>query len=74
MNYYQLNRDKLLKNAKNRYHNGGGKKNVAKYHQDNQEVLREKARNQYRNLSEEEEEDEPGTEILKKMKSFFCIV
>ena len=26
MNYYQLNRDKLLKNAKNRYHNGGGKK------------------------------------------------
>ena len=25
MNYYQLNRDKYLKKAKTRYHNGGGK-------------------------------------------------
>ena len=49
MSYYQLNREKWLEKAKNRYHNGGGKE---KADEDNQEVLREKSTNQYRNLSE----------------------
>ena len=43
MNYYQLNRDKLLEKGKSRYHNGCGKEKAARYYEDNQEVLREKA-------------------------------
>ena len=43
MNYYQLNRDKLLEKGKSRYHNGCGKEKTARYYEDNQEVLREKA-------------------------------
>ena len=51
VSYYQLNRDKLLEKAKDKFHNGDGKQEAAKYYKDNQEVLREKARNHYRNLS-----------------------
>ena len=47
---------KFLQNAKDRFHNGGGKEKAAKYYVDNQEVLRDKPRNQYRNLSKEEKE------------------
>ena len=54
MNYYWFNREKLLKNARNKYHNKGGKQKVAKYYATNQKVLREEARNKYRNLSEKE--------------------
>ena len=56
MNSYQFKRDKLLENAKNRYHNGGGKEKVTKNYEDNKKVWKEKARNQYRKLSEEEKE------------------
>ena len=52
MSYYWFNREKLLKNAWNKYHNKGGKQKAAKYYVANQEVLREDARNKYRNLSE----------------------
>ena len=54
MSYYWFNREKLLKNAWNKYHNKGGKHKAAKNYAANQEFLREDARNKYRNLSEKE--------------------
>ena len=47
--YYWFNREKLLKNTWDKYHNKEGKQKPA-----NQEVFRENARNKYRNLSEKE--------------------
>ena len=44
MGYYQLNKNKLLKKAKDRYHNDGGK------------LEWENAKNKYRSLSEKEKE------------------
>ena len=54
MSYYWFNRENLLKNAWDKYHNKGEKQKAAKYYSTNQEVLREDARNKYRNLSEKE--------------------
>ena len=54
MSYYWFNRENLLKNPCDKYHNKGGKQNAAKYYAANQEVLREDTRNEYRNLSEKE--------------------
>ena len=54
MSYYWFNRGKRLKNARNKYHNKGGKQKGAIYYAASQEVLREDARNKYRNLSEKE--------------------
>ena len=45
--YYQLNKDKLLEKAKNRYHKGGTKEKTAEYYKDNKEVLKENAKNTY---------------------------
>ena len=41
MSYYWFNREKLLKNAWNNYHNKGRKQKAAKYYAANQEILRE---------------------------------
>ena len=54
MSYYRFNREKLLKNAWDKYHNKGGKQKAAKHYAANQKLLRENARNTYRNLSEKE--------------------
>ena len=54
MSYYWFNRENLLKNAWNKYHNKGGKQKAAKYYAANQKVLREDARSKYKNLSEKE--------------------
>ena len=56
MSYYWFNRKKILKNAKDKYHNKGGKK-VGKYYIANKEVLREDARNKYRKFSEIEKDN-----------------
>ena len=56
MNYYQLNRNRLLEKAKDRYHNGCGKEKAAKHYSGNKKVFREKIRNQYRNLPKEVKE------------------
>ena len=56
MSYYWFNRQELLKKAKTKYHNKGGKEKAAKYYEDDKEVLKEKERNKYRNLTEEEKE------------------
>ena len=54
MSYYWFNRENLLKNAWDKYHNKGGKQKATKHYAANQEVLIEDARNKYRNLSEKE--------------------
>ena len=56
MSSYWFNKQELLKKAKEKYHNNGGKEKAAKYYFDNKDVLKEKAKNVYRNLSEEEKE------------------
>ena len=56
MSYYFFNTQELLKKAKDRYRNGGGKENAAEYYFENKEVLRKNAKNKYRNLSIEEKE------------------
>ena len=60
MSYYWFDRKKILKNAKDKYHNKGGKKKAAKYYIANREVLKENARNKYRNLSEKEKDKKKG--------------
>ena len=52
MSYYWFNKEKLLKNAWDKYHDKGGKQKTANYYAANEEVLKEDARNKYRNLSE----------------------
>ena len=54
MSYYWFNRQKLLKTAKEKYNNKGGKEKAAKYYEDNKEAIKEKARNKYKKLTEEE--------------------
>ena len=53
MRFYWFNKQELLKKAKEKYHNNGGKEKAAKYYLDNKDDLKEKAKNVYRNLSEE---------------------
>ena len=53
---HSFNRKKLLRKARDRFHNGGGKKNASKYYVKNREASSEKARNRYRNLPEKEKE------------------
>ena len=54
MSYYWFNRQELLKKAKEKYDNKGGKEKASKYYEDNKEAIKEKARNKYKNLTEEE--------------------
>ena len=56
MSYYWFNRQELLKKAKERFNNKGGKEKAANYYQDSKEAIKEKARNKYKNLTEEEKE------------------
>ena len=56
MNYYCVNRSKILKDSPDKYHNKGGKEKAAKYYSANKEVLREDARNKYRSLSKTEKD------------------
>ena len=54
--YYWFNKQELLKKAKEKYDNDGGKEKTSKYYRDNKDVLKENARNKYKNLTEEEKE------------------
>ena len=40
MSYYWFNREKMLKDARNKYNNRGGKEEAAKYYDANKEILR----------------------------------
>ena len=54
MSYYWFNREKLLKNAWNKYHNKGGKQKAAEYYKKNADVIKFEAKNKYKNTSEKE--------------------
>ena len=54
MNYYQKNREVLLKKAHDKYHNKGGEGEAAKYYQENKEEIKKKERLKYKNMSEEQ--------------------
>ena len=54
MSYYWFNREKLLKNAWNKYHNKRGKQKAAEYYKKNADVIKFEARNKYKNMSEKE--------------------
>ena len=46
MNYYQKNKDKILKKAYEKYHNGGGKEKAKEYYKENKEqIKKEKEKN-----------------------------
>ena len=42
MNYYRRNKDKILKKAHEKYHNGGGKEKTKKYYRENKEKIKKK--------------------------------
>ena len=54
MSYYWFNREKLLKNAWNKYHNNGGKQKAAEYYKKNADAIKFEARNKYKNMSKTE--------------------
>ena len=56
MSLYRFNRQEFLQKVKDRYHNGGGKKESTEYYIANKDVLKEKAKKKYKNLSQEEKE------------------
>ena len=76
MNYYWFNRDELLKKARKKYHNKGGKEKAAEYYQKNKEVIKEKARNKYKNLSFEKKEKKTqySRNQYKKLKQKYFIL
>ena len=54
MSYYWFNREKLWKNAWDKYHNKGGKQKASEYCRKNANLIRLETRNKYKNLSEKE--------------------
>ena len=54
MSHYWFNREKLLKNVWNKYHNKGGKQKAAEYYKKNADVIKFEARNKYKNMSKKE--------------------
>ena len=54
MSYYDKNKEKLLKKAHDKYHNGGGKERAAKYYQKNKEKIKERERDRYNSLTDME--------------------
>ena len=54
MSYSWFNRQELLQEANDKYHNYGGKEKAVKYCIANKDALKENTNNKYRNLSEEE--------------------
>ena len=54
--YYWKNREELLKKARDKYHNKGGKERAKKYHQQNKEEIKKKERLKYWFMPEDEKE------------------
>ena len=50
MSYYQKNKDNILKNVYEKYHNGGGKEKAKKYYRENKEEIKQRERERYRKL------------------------
>ena len=64
MSYYWFNREKLLKNAWNKYHNKGGKQKTAEYYKKNADVIRFEVKNKYKNMPEKEKKKISKRKIL----------
>ena len=54
MNYYQKNKDKILKKAYEKDHNGGGKEKGKKYYKENKEEIKKRERERYRKMDKSE--------------------
>ena len=52
MSYYWFIREKLLKNAWNKYHNKGGKQKVAEYYKKNADVIKFEAKSKWKKMPE----------------------
>ena len=50
MNYYQKNKDKVLKEAYEKYHNDGDNEKAKKYYKENKEQTKKRERERYKNL------------------------
>ena len=57
MNYYQKNREKILKEAHEKYHNGGRKEKPKKYYRKNKEEIQKREIERYRKLDRFENKD-----------------
>ena len=85
MRYYWFNREKILKDAWNKYHNKEGKEEAAEYYKKNADLIRLEARNKYKNLSQKEknkkrkyqrERYHMNTDLNEKLKQYqrdYCI-
>ena len=74
MSYYWFNRQELLQKAKNRYHNGSGKKKLLNLISRNREVLGEEAKIgtkacQKKKKKQKKNTVEIGIEIPNKMQA-----
>ena len=56
MSYYVDNRDRILQEAYDRYHNKGGKEKSAKYYRKNADLLRHETNMKYKNMSKKEKD------------------
>ena len=56
MDYYQKNKDKILKKAYEKYHNDGGKKKLKEYYKENKEKIKKRERERYRNMDKFEKD------------------
>ena len=79
MSYYWFNREKLLKNSWDRYHNKGGKQKPAEYYRKNTDLIKLEAKIKYRNLSEKQknkkrkyqrERYHMNTDLNEKLKQY----
>ena len=52
--YYCINRKELLKKARDKYHNKGGKEKAAEYYQKNKEIIKKREKDKYKGMSIEE--------------------
>ena len=57
MSYYWFNKEKLLKNTRNKYHSKGGKQKAAEYYKKNADVIKFEAKNKYKSMSEKEKKN-----------------
>lgn len=75
ISFYEVNKDKFLKEVKDRHHNGSGKEKAAKYYKDNQNILKERAGNHYRNVSKEEKKVKRarGPGRYQNIKEYFLV-
>ena len=80
MSLYRFYRQELLQKVKDRYHNGGGKKESTEYYIANKDVLKEKSKNNIKTCHKKKKKQKEtiakiGTKTFKKkqLKDFYTI-